>query len=387
MVVCAVAGSRCDGSAVAIPGADPATTRYRRERTRIRILKLPDFVREIAYPMTQPVMVLALLFFWALLVIGNKAGLPGLFLLAVSLPAYVRYLLAILEARAHGRQPEPPSLEMFSLVDSLWTLFPLVPVAAIVWFEVFLFSRAISAETRVVIGTLPVLVFVLLAPASLTILTMTRSPLASINPLLVGRVIGRSMPGYVLIPMAILAVSAGLYGLSVAGTPGPLLGLGGSYLLFLSCSLTGGVMHRNGMQLDVDIPDAVGIDQSSLDMKLRGDRQAIANHAYGFISRGNRDGGLKHIRDRIDAEADPDDAWHWFFDEMTRWESTDAVLFFAQPYLSRLLRLDQDAAAIRVLTRCLHRNPRFRPLEQDRQLLTQLLKKCHREDLLAQLES
>jgi hypothetical protein len=277
-------------------------------------------------------MLLALLFFWALLVIGIKAGILGLFLFAVSLPAYVRYLLAILEARAHGRQPEPPSLEMFSLVDSLWTLFPLAPVATIVWFEVFLFSRAMSAETIVMIGTLPLLAFVLLAPASLTILTMTRSPLASINPLLVGRVIGRTMPGYLLVPLAMLAIATILYGLSIAGTPTPLLCLGGTYQLFLLCSLTGDVMHRNGMQLDIDIPDAIGIDQSSLERKLQGDRQAIANHAYGFISRGNRDGGLKHIRDRIDAEADVDDAWQWFFDEMMRWESTDAVLYFAQPY-------------------------------------------------------
>jgi hypothetical protein len=349
-------------------------------------LKLTDFVREIAYPLTQPVMLLALLFFWALLVIVDMAGLLGLFLLTVSLPAYMRYLLAILEARAHGRQPEPPSLEMFSLVDSLWTLFPLVPVAAIAWFAFFL-PGVVPVEYGILIATFPVFAFVLLAPASLTILIMTRSPLASLNPLLVGRVIGRSMPGYLLVPLAMLALAMGLYGLSVAGSPTPLLYLGGSYLLFLSCSLTGSVMHRNAMQLEVDIPDAVAIDQSSLDRKLQGDRLAIANHAYGFVSRGNRAGGLKHIRDRIAAEADPDDAWQWFFDEMMRWESTDAVLFFAQPYLSRLLRLEQDAATLRVLTRCLHRNPRFRPLEQDRELLIQLLKKQHRQDLLAQLES
>ncbi len=350
-------------------------------------MKLADFVREIAYPLTQPVMLLALLFFWALLVIVDKAGRLGLFLLVVSLPAYVRYLLAILDARAHGRQPEPPTLEMFSLVDSLWTLFPLVPVAAIVWFEYFLFGGVAPAEYGILIAALPVVAFVLLVPASLTILTMTRSPLASINPLLVGRVIGRSMPGYLLIPLAVLALSSVLYGLSVAGSPTPLLDLGGSYLLFLLCSLTGGVMHRNGMQLEVDIPDAAGTDESSLGRKLHSDRQTVASHAYGFISRGNRDGGLKHIRDRIDAEVDVDDAWQWFFDEMMRWESADAVLFFAQPYLSRLLRLDQDAATIRVLTRCLHRNPRFRPLEQDRELLIQLLRKRHRQDLLVQLES
>ncbi len=349
-------------------------------------MKLSDFVREIAYPMTQSVTVLALLFFWVLLVIADKAGLLGLFLLLVSLPAYVRYLLAILEARAHGRQPEPPTAEMFSLVDSLWTLFPLVPVAAMAWFEYFLLSNAATTADGVLIAALPALAFVLLIPASLTILTMTHSPLASISPLLIGRVIGRSMPGYLLIPLVMLAASAILYGLSVAGIPTLLLDLAWSYQLFLLCSLTGAVMHRNGIPFEVDIPDAIGSDQPSLDRKQLGERQAVATHAYGFISRGNRDGGLKHIRERIDAEADPDDAWQWFFDEMMRWKACDAVLFFAQPYISRLLRLDQEAATLRVLTRCLHQNPRFRPLEQDRELLLQLLKKRNRPDLLAQLE-
>ncbi len=350
-------------------------------------MKISDLVREIAYPLTQPVMVLAQLFFAVLLVIAVQASLLGLFLLLVSAPAYVRYLLAILDARAHGRQPEPPTLEMFSLVDSVWTLFPLVPVTALVWFEYLVFNAVWTAEHRILIAALPVLAFLLLLPASLTILTMTRSPLASINPMLVARVIGRSMPGYLLIQLVMLVLCAFLYFLLIAGAPSLLLDLVGSYELFLLCSLTGAVMHRNGMQLEVDILDDTGIDQPSQNRKMQGKRQAVAGHAYGFISRGNRDGGLKHILDRIDAEEDVDDAWHWFFDEMSRWQSSDAVLYLAQPYLSRLLRLDQDAAALRVLTRCLHRNPRFRPLEQDRELLFELLKKRHRQDLLAQLKS
>jgi hypothetical protein len=63
------------------------------------------------------------------------------------------------------------------------------------------------------------------------------------------------------------------------------------------------------------------------------------------------------------------------------------VLYFAQAYLSRLLRLDQDAVAIRVLMRCLHRNPAFRPLEQDRQLLVEILQKHRRSDLITSLQS
>ncbi|HSD69854.1 MAG TPA: hypothetical protein VLB07_09880 [Woeseiaceae bacterium] len=349
-------------------------------------MKPSELAREIAYPLTQAVMLLALLFFSGLLLLANRAGLLGMFLLLIAAPAFARYLLAILDARTHGRQPEPPSLEMFSLVDSLWTLFPLVPVAAVVWLEILLSGEPGTGNTRAMIAASPMLAFVVLMPASLTILTMTRSPLASINPLLIGRVMARSAPAYLLIPLAMIAVSAALHGLSLAGLPAALLDLGVAYQLFLLCSLTGAVMHRAGIEVEVDIPDARAIDQPAQERKLLEERQAVANHAYGFISRGNRDGGLKHIRDGIDAETDVDDAWRWYFEEMSRWESNDAVLFFAQAYLGRLLRLCQEAEALRVVTRCLHRNPRFRPWDEDRELLSSLLKRRNRQDLLAQLE-
>jgi hypothetical protein len=87
-------------------------------------------------------------------------------------------------------------------------------------------------------------------------------------------------------------------------------GLGG-YLLFLSCSLTGGV-SPNGMQLDVDIPEAM--EGSTSLTKIAHRSSGHCESAYGFISRGNRDGGLKHTM-TDDEEADPDDAWQWFFDE------------------------------------------------------------------------
>ena len=146
-----------------------------------------ELAREIAYPVTQAAMVLALLFFYVLLLLVSRAGLPGVFLLVVAAPAYARYLLAILEARLHGRQPEPPTLEMFSLVDSLWSLFPLVPFAALLWLEIFLSAGQRSGASAAMSAMLPMLAFALLMPAFLTILTMTRSPLASINPLLMCR--------------------------------------------------------------------------------------------------------------------------------------------------------------------------------------------------------
>lgn len=346
-----------------------------------------EFAREIAYPLTQPVMLIALVFFWLLLIIATKAGLLGLFLLLLAIPAYLRYLLAILESRAHGKEPEPPTGEMFSLVDSAWSLFPLVPVAILVWLEFAIAAKADAGVqgAGIILAGLPRLLFALLMPASLAVLTLTRSPLASIKPGLLLAVIRRSLPGYLLIPLVAVAVSAVLFGLRRAGVPDFLLDFAQSYQLFLLCSLTGAILHRRGMHFEVDIPESLEPDQPSLDRKQLDERRAVANHAYGFISRGNRAGGLKHVQQRIDEEADVDGAWRWFFDEMMRWESSDAALYFAQNYLSRLLRLDEDAGAIRLVTRCLHREPRFRPLEQDRQLTAQLLQKHGRKDLLQQL--
>jgi hypothetical protein len=343
-----------------------------------------EIAAEFSYPLTRPAMVLALVFFWLLIGLAKYAGLYGLFLLLILLPAYIRYLIAILDSRINGREPEPPTVEMFSLVDSLWTLFPLVPVAAMVGIEIAIGSAA--GADRSLLGTLPLGVFVFLMPASLAMLTLTRSPLASINPLNLYLVLRRSMPTYLVIPLAMVAVSTAVFGLVRAGAPAMLLDLAISYQLFLFCSLTGAIMHRSELHLEVDIPEPVGADKADLDRRQLRERQEVASHAYGFISRGNRNGGLKHVQDRIDGEADVDGAYQWFFDEMMRWESSDAVLYFAQAYLGRLLRVDMDSAAIRVLTRCLHRNPRFRPLDQDRKLTLELLQKHRRTDLLTLLE-
>ena len=349
-------------------------------------MKPAELASEFLYPLTQPVLLLAMIFFWLLLGFAQYAGLLGLFLLIMVLPAYLRYLTSILDDRAHGRRLEPPTVEMFNLVDGAWTLFPAVPVALLIWIH-----RAVSpvesgdGAMATLVAATPGIVFAVLMPAFMAVLCMTHSPLASLNPLTLLSVIRRSMPAYLLIPLAMAVVALGLAGLQTLGVPAFFMDLGTSYGLFLFCSLTGAVMFRSGLHHDIDIPDPVEADAATLEAKQLAERIAVATHAYGFVSRGNRDGGLRHILQRIDEEADVDGAYQWFFDEMLRWQSTDAVLYFAQAYLSRLLRLDQDAAAIRLLTRCLHRNPRFRPLDQDRPLVLDLLQRHRRQDLADQL--
>ncbi|MEQ9563345.1 MAG: hypothetical protein RLN69_12560 [Woeseiaceae bacterium] len=350
-------------------------------------MKPAELLRELAFPLTQPALSLAMLFFWIVLGFAKFAGLFGLFLLFLAAPAYLRYLVTVLDDRAHGRGPEPPTVEMFNLTDNAWTLFPAIPIALLIWANFAVSSLALEpGALATTLALLPELVFLLLMPAFLAVLSMTHSPVASLNPLTIAAVIRRSMPLYLLVPLALLPVALVLDALRNAGVPSFLLDLGASYSLFLFCSLTGFVLFRSGLYLEVDIPDPIEPDREAVDAKLLAARKDVATHAYGFVSRGNRDGGLRHIQQRIDEEADVDGAYQWFFEEMLRWQSNDAVLYFAQTYLSRLLRIDQDAAAIRVLMRCLHRNPAFRPLEQDRQLLIDMLQKRGRSDLVTMLQ-
>jgi hypothetical protein len=49
--------------------------------------------RELLYPLTVMAIVFAMIFFWLLFGLAQRAGLLGLFLLVMATPAYIRYLL------------------------------------------------------------------------------------------------------------------------------------------------------------------------------------------------------------------------------------------------------------------------------------------------------
>ncbi len=115
------------------------------------------------------------------------------------------------------------------------------------------------------------------------------------------------------------------------------------------------------------------------------ERQKVANHAYGFISRGNREGGFAHIREWLEKEIEPDEAWQWFFDEMLKWENKNPALFFAQEYLGQLLDWGHEQEAIKLVSRCLHENERWRPIEENRNHINELLIHYGRDDLQKQL--
>ncbi len=345
-------------------------------------MKLPEILREIVYPLTNLTIVFAMLFFWLLFLLVAKAGLIGIWLLVLLAPAYFRYLLALLEERANGRPAPVPSVEMFAPADSLWTLTPLILLALLIWSGIWLEGTQYAWAAKI-FGFL----ILVIAPASLGILAITHSPNESLNPMAITRMLRVCGADYLMVPAIIIGITGILYLLAANGTPFFLIDLGTSYQTLLLFTLTGALLHSRDLAVDVYIEATGGVAKDKIARDLETNRQQVANHAYGFISRGNRDGGFAHIFDWIKKESDVHAASAWFFGEMMKWESKDAALFYAQTYLSHLLHHEQESQALKLLSTCIHANPLWKPAAADRQHAIELATKFQRHDLLASLRN
>jgi hypothetical protein len=319
---------------------------------------------------------LALIVFLLLGALAQAAGLLGIWLAIVIVPAFFRYLLYLLEARAAGRQAPPPGIELFNWVENFWSLFPLVLVSLLAWGTWFLASW-ISPAAAWSFGILIVLIF----PASMAILSVTRSPLESLNPAAFVVLIRNCGRDYLLIPAVTIAMAFLIGFLVVSQQPALLTTALGLYATILTFTLTGSVMHANAAGIKVDIPPPLEPDAEKPAADLINERTIVLNHAYGFVSRGNRDGGLQHVYDWIRKEADADAAWQWFFEQMLTWESNTAALTFAQPYLSWLLDGRHDMQALKLIARCRLENPRFKPLPDLRSAALAAAERQHNDEL------
>ncbi len=344
-------------------------------------MKPADVIREIVYPLTDVAIVLAMLFFWMLFSLAQRAGLIGLWLLIIIAPAYVRYLLYLLEARANDRSPPVPDISMFNPVDNLWTLTPLILLSILMWANILF-----ATSGQVWVAMLLSFAIFLIAPSMLAILAVTHSPSESLNPAAILRMIRVCGAGYFLVPGIIVLVSILFVFIGLFGLPSLLIDLGKIYQIVLLFTLTGAVLHANNVavQIDIEVPLEKSADEITGDLDK--ERQKVANHAYGFVSRNNRAGGLAHINQWIEKEADADAAYAWFFREMLTWENNSAALFFAQECLSRLIHDEQEVVALKLAARCVHEDPRWRPRLEDRDLFLDLAQRHGREDLIRQLK-
>lgn len=321
-------------------------------------MTLRDFLREIVFPLESSQTLIALLLFVALIALAGMAGLFGLWLMIATVPAFLRYLTMIAEARARGEEADPPGIEYFTLVGNGWTLFPVVPVLAMAY---------VIVETAQAFGSVPAIIvalgFAALLPAMIGVLIITHSPLQSINPRAIDRFIRGCGDDYWYAPATAVLVVLVPSILSFLPTWSQVIVE--VYALAAFFAVTGAVTRGANLFEDVDIHEAIEPEVDKVLELQEGQRVKVLNHAYGFISRGNRDGGLNHIYDWLARDPDPDGAWTWFFDQMMRWEDRYPGLLLAQQYVGRLLELGDDVGAVKLMLRCRIINGDFRPLSAD----------------------
>lgn len=340
-------------------------------------MKPADLAREIIYPLTGIATLVPMIVSWLLFSVAAFFGLFGLFLFIVTLVPFLGYLMSLLEARSNNREAPAFDAELMALAGNGWALFPLVIAVFLGWLQ-FAVRQKVSPDAALLVVFLSSIIF----PACLGVLSITRAPLQGLNPFALARFIRSSGVDYFLLVVTLESVSVVLYLLWQSGTPLFFLRLGLIYQAFLLYGMTGAVVAGHKMTADVHIPAPLAATSIQSREELISERQAIISHAYGFASRGNRAGALAHVQSQIDGEPDTDEAYRWFFNEMLKWENSDAALFFAQPYLHRLLLQRSEPAALKLLSQCFHANPQFRPAEEDRVDAIEVAERHGRNDLL-----
>lgn len=348
------------------------------------LMKPADLLRELAYPLRSMAIVLAMIFFWLIFAVANlgiTSGSPvlalvGLLLFLFIMPAYFRYMLFVLDARANKIAAPVASTELFSFTDNIWTLTPILLLAAFIYVGVF-----VSGYGPLFALLYAAIIFVLI-PASFAVLAITHSPIESLNPAAIIRMVRACGPTYALIPAVMFLFSMLLSVLASLRFPQFLIEIGTTYQAALFFTLTGAVLAEKNIASQVGFETPVEPTEEKLSTDLEKERHKIASHAYGFISRGNREGGFAHIMDWVGQEVDATEAAGWFFKTMMKWESKEPALFYAQIYLAHLLHHEENAKVLKLVSVCLHEDPQWRPKPEDRQHVVDLATNSGRDDLL-----
>ena len=344
-------------------------------------MKASDLARALALPLTQLPVLFAMLMFFGFLEFAFAWGVLGLFLAFLFVPATLRYLMLILDAQLRGQDPAPPDVDLFLWFGSAWRIFPAVHIIFLIYATYILGSRFGVAGLLTVF-----IVFAAVLPASLAVLAITRSPLESLNPKAIGGLIRRCGPSYWIAPSFLLIALISSWLISATSLPDLAKELVSFYFVFAFYAVVGATVRPQQLHREVDIQEPLVPDDDQIDASLSKERTAVLNHAYGFVSRGNRDGGFKHLYGHLERDPEPATAWQWFFEQMLRWETQDPALLFGQQYLSRLLRDGNYVAAVKLIMRCRLINEAFKPLSEDRELALEAAEHCQNDELISLLQ-
>tara|TARA_R110002096_G_scaffold46751_1_gene125121 strand:- start:14620 stop:15654 length:1035 start_codon:yes stop_codon:yes gene_type:complete len=323
-------------------------------------MKATDLLKAATLPLSNLGVLFALAMFWLLVCLAAAAGMLGVWLGLVIVPALFRYLTSLVETLGRSRNPEPPGTEFFRWVGDWWSLFPAVIVVGIAW---------ASWEIHLVMGNVAMSVFLLLMgvvyPAMLAVLAVTHAPLQMLNPQAVVSMVRCIGPSYLVAPLYLAAIVA----VSTLLQPLPfmvelLLEL---LLVFSLHAVIGQLMAPHDIFDDIYIPDPVERSDDEVAADVEAKRGDVLAHAYALISRGNRQGGFDHVFEWLQNDPQIPLAWAWYFERMLDWDNQQHALFFAQHYVHDMLQHGEEIPALKTILRCRMIDASFKPLPGDQQ--------------------
>ncbi len=300
--------------------------------------------------------------------------------LVVVLPYFLKSLMSYLECRARDRRPQVAGIEQFSLFDNLWSLFPAVLVSIAGW----AMHWAILGD-RSGVFWLVLVVTTAVLPAVLTVLSITHSPLQSVNPLSWWTLLHRMGPSYAVVPGAaavLFAVSLMLPDVPVFYDVILLL-----YLAFVLFGACGAATRPFDIIDDIEIAPDEAAGEERRQTRSDAQREKLLTHAYGFASRGNAAGAIDLLMDSSARESDPIAARDWYFNRMLRWEDNFAALKLAQTIVHDYLAAGENVAAVKLILRCRLLDPRFVPLSDDFDAAITAAEACMNQELAKTLRA
>jgi hypothetical protein len=322
------------------------------------VIRASDIVRAIVAPLTEPSMLLFLLLFGGLLTLGLDRLPLGVLIVILSLPPMFRYISFVVEASASGKVPGAFDAEYFSWVGTGWTMFPLL-LAVILGYMGLRATEAWGAAGM----WAAIIVSAAIVPASLAVLAITHSALQAMNPVALIKVFKQAGAQFLLAPVYVLLLTT----LTLMSGWLPLWAMVfvGVFVMLSVASLTGALIAPFRLVDNLYIPEALEPDQNRSTAELLQLRESVLAHAYGFISRNNREGGFRHLFCAIEEDPDPAAAWDWYLKSMFRWENKVHALFFAQHYIRDALAHKEDIRAVKAALRCYRENEQFRPFRDN----------------------
>ena len=338
------------------------------------MIRASDIARAVFAPLTELSMLLPLLMFWGLLTLGLYRPPFGFLIVLLSLPPLFRCQSLIVEAYANARVPGAFDAEYFSWFGTAWTMFPLALAIALGY------AGFRATDAWGVSGMwASIVVASAIVPASLAVLAITHSALQAMNPAALFKVFRQAGVQFIVAPAYVLLLTW----LALASGSLPLWAVVfvGVFVLFSVASLTGTLIAPLRLVDDVHIPEAAEPDKNRTTGELAKLRESVLGHAYGFISRTNREGGFQHLFGAIEEDPDPVAAWDWYLNSMFLWEDKVHVLFFARHYIRDALAHNEDIRAIKVALRCYRENEQFRPFPEDVPALAQIARRTGNAEL------